>query len=240
MPSARNDNSTHSNAAWQLAAKHILCRFAPIESGGETRKSCDHESVTTGCGVLILWMSPDAAQVTWVGVRCHSCSRGSTPAACAAENGASGQLVIHPRDRGSPAPFFGISQLAAAEFNCPGLCILRAPALGRQSCSQRRLCICAAAAPRWPQPLEKAKQEAAEQFQMAIGSVRSFWSSQRKWLKTWYVKLLASVALVVGVATAVTNIWGVRVLNHSAVPSATVSVSRLLDREVCLCSCHQS
>lgn len=75
---------------------------------------------------------------------------------------------------------------------------------------------------------------------MAVASVRSFWGSQRKWLKTWYVKLLASVALVMGVATAVTNIWGVRALNHSAVPSATVSVSRLLNREVCLCSCHQS
>ena len=93
-------------------------------------------------------------------------------------------------------------------------------------------CASAAAASRWPQPVENLKAEAAERFQGAVAAARSFWGAQRKWLKTWFVKLLASLALLVGLATAVTNVWGVRVLSHNVLPSATVSVSRMVDREV--------
>lgn len=92
--------------------------------------------------------------------------------------------------------------------------------------------VCAAAAPNWPQPLEQAKVVIAGRAQLAAVAARSFWESHRKWLKTWYVKLLGVMALSLGMLTALTNIWGVNWLNEQVVPSATAAVSQQLSREV--------
>ena len=59
-----------------------------------------------------------------------------------------------------------------------------------------------------------------------------WWQSQRQWLKSWYVKVLAAGALLLGLATATVNIWGVRAINANVLPTATVAVSHALDREV--------
>ena len=59
-----------------------------------------------------------------------------------------------------------------------------------------------------------------------------WWQSQRQWLRSWYVKVLAAGALLLGLATATANIWGVHAINANVLPSATVAVSQALDREV--------
>ncbi len=94
----------------------------------------------------------------------------------------------------------------------------------------------AAGAERWPEPVRQAGAQAQAQAQARLQALRQaavvFWASQRKWLKTWYVKLLAAGAVLLGLATVAANVWGVRALNANVLPSATVAVSRALDREV--------
>ena len=85
----------------------------------------------------------------------------------------------------------------------------------------------------WKQPLGAVKSRVAAQLHALSVAVMVFWEAQRKWLKTWYVKLLAVTSIALAILTAATNIWGVSALNRDVLPSAVVAVSQSLDREVC-------
>lgn len=47
-----------------------------------------------------------------------------------------------------------------------------------------------------------------------------------------YTKLLGAVGILLLLATAAANVWGVRAVNESVLPGASHSVGVLLDREV--------
>lgn len=89
---------------------------------------------------------------------------------------------------------------------------------------------------RLPEPVRRAGAAVRAAAQARVAAARCaaliWWQSQRQWLKTWYVKVLAAGALLLGLATAAVNIWGVRAINANMLPSATVAVSQALDREV--------
>jgi hypothetical protein len=103
---------------------------------------------------------------------------------------------------------------------------------------------------RLPEPLRRAgaAMRAAAQARLAAAHSAAliWWQSQRQWLRSWYVKVLAAGALLLGLATATANIWGVHAINANVLPSATVAVSQALDREVgrirctCLLAAHTS
>ena len=87
-----------------------------------------------------------------------------------------------------------------------------------------------------PEPLRRAgavvKAAAQARLAAAHSAALIWWQSQRQWLRSWYVKVLAAGALLLGLATATANIWGVHAINTNVLPSATMAVSQALDREV--------
>lgn len=89
---------------------------------------------------------------------------------------------------------------------------------------------------RLPEPLRRAGAAVRAVAQARLAAAHSaaliWWQSQRQWLRSWYVKVLAAGALLLGLATATANIWGVHAINANVLPSATVAVSQALDREV--------
>lgn len=95
---------------------------------------------------------------------------------------------------------------------------------------------------RLPEPVRRAGAAAKAAAHRRVAAARAvallWWQSQRQWLKTWYVKVLAASALLLGLATAAVNIWGVRAINANMLPTATVAVSQALDREVGRCFTH--
>lgn len=86
----------------------------------------------------------------------------------------------------------------------------------------------------WVAQGKQLAETALQRAQAAADAVVELWEAEstRKWLQTWYIKLLAAAALALGLATAVVNLWAVRSINANLLPQASVAASRMLQRDV--------
>ncbi|KAK9804274.1 hypothetical protein WJX72_004315 [[Myrmecia] bisecta] len=95
----------------------------------------------------------------------------------------------------------------------------------------RGLQLSVQAASDWKDNLQTSAVRAANRLQALIARFVSTWQEQR-WLKSWFSRVLLGVALFLGATTALGNLWGVRALNHQALPTACSVAARVLEREV--------
>ena len=85
----------------------------------------------------------------------------------------------------------------------------------------------------WPVdgPL-KAFIELRNKLRPLATALRVLWEAQRRWLSHTLARTALWVGLLLGVATAAANMWGVPAINQRLLPLATQQAAVVLQREV--------